>query len=97
MLSMTTHVVEGTKALAVGAAVAAVLASAAYVAQADLNGTGARMAAETARKIGDQHKAVCQRLGHADNAAEHTQCLGELMRLKQWHDDLSAAQNESIL
>ena len=97
MLSMTTHSLEGTKALAVGVPFAAVVVAAAYVAQADFSGNRARTATETARKIGDEHKAVCQRLGYAESASEHTQCLGELLRLKQWHEDLSAAQNESIL
>jgi hypothetical protein len=97
MVSITTHLSEGAKAGVVFALLAASVVVAAFVAQADLSGRGARIAAETAHKIADEHKSVCQRLGYADRTSEDTRCLEELMRLKRWHDELSAAQNGSIL
>src|SRR5215212_8039090 len=97
MLSTVTHFGEGTKAFALAAAVALVIVSAAYVAQADLNGSRATMAAQTTRKIADEHKSVCERLGQAETTAWQSRCLEELMHLQQWHEELSATLNESLL
>ncbi len=96
MYSITTRT-DGTKAIAVAAVAAAVVLGAAYAAEADITGARARATAEMARKVGDEHRAVCQRLRYAESTPEHTDCLREMIRLKQWHDELTARANESIL
>jgi hypothetical protein len=97
MLSMRHDHSEGTKALTIAALLAILTLSAAYVAQADWTGARARLAVETSHKISHQHHSVCERLGHQQATQAHESCVGELIRLRHWHDELSAAQNESIL
>jgi hypothetical protein len=107
MLSTRMHVGEGTKAptfaaertkaLALAAVLVAIIVLAAFVAQADITGSRAAAATEKAREISQEHTLVCQRLGHQSGAPQHGLCLKELTRLKQWHDAMSTADNDSIL
>jgi hypothetical protein len=88
---------DSRKAIIVAAVLAAGVVSALYVAQSDYDGSRSQLAAELSRKVAEQHKSVCGRLGQGETTQEHQSCMGELMKLQRWHEDLTAAQNESML
>jgi hypothetical protein len=85
------------KALVIAMAGAAVFVGTAFVAQRDITGARARTAAESTQKVTKRHAETCARLGHGDGTSGRADCTAELNRLKQWHDELTAAQNESPL
>jgi hypothetical protein len=84
-------------ALVIAIAAAAVFVGTAFIAQQDFTGARARAAAEHSQKLAKGHEESCARLGHGDRTTGRADCLQEMNRLKQWHENLVAAQSESLL
>jgi hypothetical protein len=84
-------------ALVIAIAAAAVFVGTALIAQQDFTGARARTAAEHAQQLAKGHEESCARLGHGDRTTGRANCLQEMNRLKQWHENFIAAQNESLL